>query len=84
MSPELVKVRGLRALLNDIVFVVKIEAMVILFRIVFLGLLDKRQSPGKVFKGKRMSGHMGDVTRTILSQKIIQIESERHLILSQG
>ncbi len=48
------------------------------------GSIGQRQSPGKVFKGKRMAGHMGDVARTILSQQIIRIDAERNLILVRG
>lgn len=48
------------------------------------GSIGQRQSPGKVFKGKRMAGHMGDVKRTILSQQIIRIDSERNLVLVRG
>lgn len=48
------------------------------------GSIGQRQSPGKVFKGKKMAGHLGDVQRTILSQKIIKIDSERNLVLVRG
>ncbi|OGT56822.1 MAG: 50S ribosomal protein L3 [Gammaproteobacteria bacterium RIFCSPHIGHO2_12_FULL_43_28] len=48
------------------------------------GSIGQRQSPGKVFKNKRMSGHMGDVRRTILSQKIVRIDLERNLVLIRG
>lgn len=48
------------------------------------GSIGQRQSPGKVFKGKRMAGHMGDVKRTILSQKIVRVDAERNLILVRG
>lgn len=48
------------------------------------GSIGQRQSPGKVFKGKKMSGHMGDVVRTILSQKVVRIDPERNLILVRG
>lgn len=48
------------------------------------GSIGQRQSPGKVFKGKRMAGHMGDVKRTILSQKIVRIDLERNLVLVEG
>lgn len=48
------------------------------------GSIGQRQSPGKVFKGKKMAGHLGDVKRTILSQKIIRIDAERMLILIKG
>lgn len=48
------------------------------------GSIGQRQSPGKVFKGKKMAGHMGDVTRTILSQEIVRIDIERNLIFVKG
>lgn len=48
------------------------------------GSIGQRQSPGKVFKGKKMCGHMGDVTRTILSQRIVKIDKERNLVLIRG
>jgi large subunit ribosomal protein L3 len=48
------------------------------------GSIGQRQSPGKVFKGKKMSGHMGDVIRTILSQQIVRIDLERNVVLIKG
>ena len=48
------------------------------------GSIGQRQSPGKVFKGKKMSGHLGDKVRTILSQKIVRIDVERNLVLVRG
>ncbi len=48
------------------------------------GSIGQRQSPGKVFKNKRMAGHMGSVNRTILSQKVIRIDLDRNLILIKG
>ena len=48
------------------------------------GSIGQRQSPGKVFKGKKMCGHMGDVVRTILSQPIVRVDAERNLILVSG
>ena len=48
------------------------------------GSIGQRQSPGKVFKGKRMAGHMGDVNRTILSQEIVKIDLERNLVHVRG
>jgi len=48
------------------------------------GSIGQRQSPGKVFKGKRMSGHLGDAVRTILSQQVVRIDLERNLILIKG
>lgn len=48
------------------------------------GSIGQRQSPGKVFKGKKMSGHMGNKQRTILSQRIVRIDADRNLILVRG
>jgi len=48
------------------------------------GSIGQRQSPGRVFKGKRMAGHMGDVKRTILNQPIVKIDAERNLVLVRG
>jgi len=48
------------------------------------GSIGQRQTPGRVFKGKRMAGHMGDVKRTVLSQKIVKIDVERNLVLIKG
>jgi len=48
------------------------------------GSIGQRQSPGKVFKGKKMSGHLGDVQRTIPSQRIVRIDKERNLIMVRG
>ena len=48
------------------------------------GSIGQRQSPGKVFKGKKMCGHMGDVKRTILNQPIVKIDVERNLVLVRG
>src|SRR5579883_705693 len=48
------------------------------------GSIGQRQSPGKVFKGKKMSGHLGDVVTTVLSQQIIRIDLERNLVLVKG
>ena len=48
------------------------------------GSIGQRQSPGKVFKGKKMSGHLGDVKRTVLSQKIVRIDNDRNLIFVRG
>ncbi len=48
------------------------------------GSIGQRQSPGKVFKGKKMCGHLGDVRRTIMSQPIMRVDAERNLILVRG
>lgn len=48
------------------------------------GSIGQRQTPGKVWKNKRMAGQMGNVNKTILSQEVIRIDAERHLILIKG
>ncbi len=42
------------------------------------------QYPGRVFKGKKMPGHMGDVQRTVQNLKVIKIVPEKNLILIAG
>lgn len=48
------------------------------------GSIGQRQSPGKVFKGKKMSGHLGNKQRTVQLQKIVRLDLERNLILIRG
>jgi len=48
------------------------------------GSIGQRQTPGRVFKGRRMSGHMGVVRRTTENLKIVEIDLERNLILVRG
>ncbi len=48
------------------------------------GSIGQRQSPGKVFKGKKMSGHMGQDTCTIQSLKVIRVDADRNLLLIRG
>lgn len=48
------------------------------------GSIGQRQSPGKVFKGKKMSGHMGNKRCTVLSQEVIRVDIDRNLILVRG
>ncbi|MDC0947902.1 50S ribosomal protein L3 [Gammaproteobacteria bacterium] len=48
------------------------------------GSIGQNQSPGKVFKGKRMAGHMGDAMRTQQSLTIARVDEERQLLLVAG
>lgn len=48
------------------------------------GSIGQRQSPGKVFKGKKMSGHLGDKQRTVQLQQVVKLDVERNLILIRG
>jgi len=48
------------------------------------GSTGQRQDPGKVFKGKKMAGHMGDKLRTMLNLEIIKSDLENNLIYLKG
>jgi large subunit ribosomal protein L3 len=48
------------------------------------GSIGQRQTPGRVFKGRRMSGHMGVVRRTTENLKVVQVDAERNLLLIRG
>ena len=48
------------------------------------GSLGQRQTPGRVFPGKKMSGHMGAVRRSSMNLEVVRIDSERHLIAIKG
>lgn len=48
------------------------------------GSIGQRQTPGRVFKGKRMSGHMGVVRRTTENLKVVEVDLERNLLLIRG
>jgi large subunit ribosomal protein L3 len=48
------------------------------------GSTGQNQSPGHVFKGKRMAGHLGDARRTILNLEVVRVDAERQLLLVKG
>lgn len=48
------------------------------------GSIGQNQSPGRVFKGKRMAGHMGNVRRTQQNLEVFRVDSERNLLLIKG
>ncbi|MGV3653947.1 MAG: 50S ribosomal protein L3 [Noviherbaspirillum sp.] len=48
------------------------------------GSIGMAQDPGRVFPGKRMTGHMGDVTCTTQNLEIARIDAERQLLLVKG
>ena len=48
------------------------------------GSTGQRQDPGKVFKGKKMAGHMGDKIRTILNLEIIKSDLDNDLLYLKG
>lgn len=48
------------------------------------GSIGQNQTPGRVFKGKRMAGHLGNVTVTVQSLKVCVVDKERSLLLIKG
>jgi len=48
------------------------------------GSISMAQDPGRVFPGKKMSGHLGDVTKTIQNLDVIRIDEARQLLLIKG
>ena len=48
------------------------------------GSIGQNQTPGRVFKGKKMAGHMGSVRRTAQNLEVVRVDAERNLILVQG
>jgi len=48
------------------------------------GSIGQNQDPGRVFKGKKMAGHMGSVTRVQQNLEIVRIDAERNLLLIRG
>lgn len=48
------------------------------------GSIGQCQDPGRVFKGKKMTGHMGAVKRTALNLEIVRIDADRNIVLVKG
>jgi large subunit ribosomal protein L3 len=48
------------------------------------GSIGQRQTPGRVFPGKKMSGHMGNVRRSAVNLEVVKIDTDRHLIAIKG
>lgn len=48
------------------------------------GSIGQNQTPGRVFKGKRMAGHMGNVKRTVQNLEVVRVDAERNLLLIKG
>lgn len=48
------------------------------------GSIGQNQTPGRVFKGKKMAGHMGNKRTTIQNLEIVRIDEERNLLLIRG
>lgn len=48
------------------------------------GSIGQRQTPGRVFPGKKMAGHLGNKNRTVQNLEVVGIDAERHLLLIKG
>ena len=48
------------------------------------GSIGQNQTPGRVFKGKKMAGHLGNVNCTTQSLELVRIDTERNLLLIKG
>ena len=48
------------------------------------GSIGQNQTPGRVFKGKKMSGHMGNVRRTVQNLRVVRVDAERNVLLVRG
>ena len=48
------------------------------------GSIGQCQTPGRVWKGKKMAGHMGNVKKTIQNLKVVKVDEENNLLLVQG
>jgi large subunit ribosomal protein L3 len=48
------------------------------------GSIGQCQTPGRVFKGKRMAGHMGDANRCQQNLEVVRVDAERNLLLVRG
>ncbi len=48
------------------------------------GSIGQNQTPGRVFKGKKMSGHMGAAKVTTQSLEVVRVDAERNLLLIKG
>lgn len=48
------------------------------------GSIGQNQTPGRVFKGKKMAGHMGNVRCTVQTLELVRVDAERNLLLIKG
>ena len=48
------------------------------------GSIGQNQTPGRVFKGKKMSGQMGNVRRTAQNLEVVRVDAERNVLLIKG
>ncbi len=48
------------------------------------GSIGQNQTPGKVFKGKKMAGHLGAERVTVQNLEIVRVDAEKNLLLVKG
>jgi len=48
------------------------------------GSIGQNQTPGRVFKGKKMAGHMGAARTTVQNLEVVRVDAERNLLLIRG
>jgi large subunit ribosomal protein L3 len=48
------------------------------------GSIGQNQTPGRVFKGKKMAGHLGNVRTTVQSLEVVRVDAERNPLLIRG
>ena len=48
------------------------------------GSIGQCQTPGRVWKGKKMAGHMGNVKKTVQNLRVVKVDEENSLLLVQG
>jgi len=48
------------------------------------GSIGQNQSPGRVFKGKKMAGHLGAANRCVQNLEVVRVDAERNLLLVRG
>jgi len=48
------------------------------------GSIGQNQTPGRVFKGKKMAGHMGNVRRTVQNLEVVRVDAEKNILLIKG
>jgi large subunit ribosomal protein L3 len=48
------------------------------------GSIGQCQTPGRVFKGKRMAGHLGNVNRSAQNLEVVRVDTDRNLLLVRG
>ena len=48
------------------------------------GSIGQNQTPGRVFKGKKMAGHLGNVRRTVQNLEVVRVDEQRGVLLVKG